>query len=246
MFRRLWLRLRSLRQSGRISNWDFSERRELVRLRCQLEVVYSVGDNSYSGQIMDMSLGGMLLRCLQPPGLASLTKITYINKEEKIKENTVRCRVQWSKANKKDAIHHVGLSYCDSEEVLRNSWVKFELHKLGFNPKRVFQKRRHVRAHCFIPARIYSQDKISQEGRLYNLGASGALLESNTALQKGDDITLAIGPHQHLKAFTIKGRIAAITAINRLQFLGIEFEQPPQSTITTLSTYIHTLLEDGA
>lgn len=245
MIRKLWAGLKSLRRGDGASNWDFGERRELVRLRCHLDVSYTVGSKSYSGQVVDMSLGGMLLRCPQPPGMGSLIDVTYDLPLANVTEKTVRCRVQWSKLRKKDHVHFVGLSYSSHEDVLRNSWVKATLLELGFRPERIFSKRKYVRVNCFIPVHLLTGQGQSVEGRLYNLGARGALLEAVTPLAHGQSVSLAIGPHEELAPFEVKARIVACEEVNRLQFLGVEFESTSSRPDQRLATYLRALMEDG-
>lgn len=245
MIKKLWEGLKSLRRGDSAPSWDFEERRELVRLRCHLEVSYTVGSKRYYGQIVDMSLGGMMLRCLQPPGLGSLTDITYDVPMAGVSEDTVRCRVQWARPRNKDFVHFIGLSYSDNEDVLRNSWVKMSLRDLGFRPERIFQKRKFVRVNCFIPVRLVTAAGASVEGRLYNLAANGALLEAVAPVDKGEGVNLEIGPHDALPQFQVKARVASCEEINRLQFLGMEFEAMTSRQSEQVTTYLRSLLDEG-
>lgn len=245
MIRKLWQGLKSLRRGDGTTDWEFEERRELVRLRCHLEVSYTVGSKKYFGQIVDMSLGGMMLRCLQPPSLGSMTDVTYETSMRGVTEDTVRCRVQWAKPRQKDYVHFIGLSYYSGEDVLRNSWVKATLRQLGFRPERIFQKRKFVRVNCFIPVHLLTSAGHSVEGRLYNLGANGALLEAVTPVAKGEGVKLAIGPHDQLTQFEVSAHVVACEEINRLQFLGVEFDGPGGRYNDKLATYLRFLLEEG-
>jgi c-di-GMP-binding flagellar brake protein YcgR len=247
MIKKLWEGLKSLRRGDGNGRWDFGERRELVRMRCDLEISYTVGSRRYFGHIVDMSLGGMLLRCSQPPTMASITDVTYKVPLAGVKEDTVRCRVQWVKRRRKDQIHFVGLSYYSSEEVLRNSWVKASLRELGFRPERLFRKRKFVRVNCFIPVRLLSGSPSTRpvEGRLYNLGAKGALLEADAPVARGETVRLTIGPHEQLDAFEVKARVVGCEEINRLQFLGVEFENLTSRCHASVGVYLRSLLDDG-
>lgn len=246
MIRRLWQGIVSLRHGRQGGHWDFAERRELVRLRCHLEVRYSVGERTYFGQILDMSLGGMMLRCLQPPVLTSVTKVTYDSSVPGVTESTVACRVQWQKASSRDRQHFVGLSYFDSEDVLRASWIKAELRQLGFRPHQVFRKRRHVRTHCFLPVSLTDDQGVTCGGHLYNLAAGGALLETEAVLAEGERVALRIGPHQGLAVLALEGRIASRNHVDRLQFLGIEFGPITKVTHRLLGAYLEIFLREGA
>jgi hypothetical protein len=245
MMRKLWQGLLSLRRGDSAGDWEFEERRELVRLRCHLEVGYTVGSKRYYGQIVDMSLGGMMLRCLQPPALGSMTDVTYDQPMAGVEQDTVRCRVQWRKPRQKDYVHFVGLSYFSSEDVLRHSWVKAQLKVLGFKAERMFRKRKYVRAMCFIPVLLRTESGQSVEGRLYNLGANGTLLEAVTPLARGQAVDLAIGPHNDLPPFEVRGRVVSCEEINRLQFLGVEFEALTSRANERVAVYLRSLLEEG-
>ena len=244
MIRKFWQGLKSLRRPGDASDWGFDERRELVRLRCHVEVSYTVGSRRYYGQIVDMSLGGMMLRCLQPPGLGTFTDVTYETPMEGATEKTVRCRVQWSKRRRRDHMHFTGLSYCSNEDVLRNSWVKVTLRSLGFRPQRLFQKRKFVRVTCFIPVAVNGEGGHKTEGSLYNLSAKGALLETSSPLEPGESVALTIGPAEDLAAFEIRGRVVASNEVNRLIFLGVEFEDGAKID-TNVETYLRHLIDEG-
>jgi c-di-GMP-binding flagellar brake protein YcgR len=244
MIRKLWEGLKSLRRGDAASDWDFAERRELVRLRCHLEVSYTVGSKVYFGQVVDMSLGGMLLRCLQPPTMGSLIDVTYDTPLEGATEKTVRCRVQWSKHRKADYVYFIGLSYHSSEEVLRRSWVKATLRDLGFRPERIFSKRKSVRVNCFIPVHLLTGQGQAVEGRLYNLGAKGALLEAVTPVERGQSVSLAIGPYDKLPPFEVKARVVACEEVNRLQFLGVEFVGLSSAVNGRVASYLRTLLDE--
>lgn len=244
MIRRLWQGLKSLRRPGGASDWEFDERRELVRLRCHVEVSYTVGSKRYFGQIVDMSLGGMMLRCLQPPSPGVFTEVTCDTPFEGATESTVRCRVQWSKRRRRDHMHFVGLSYCSNEEILRASWVKVILRQLGFRPERLFQKRKYVRVTCFIPVSVSAQSENRTEGSLYNLSANGALLETSSALEPGETVQLTVGPVESLPAFEIQGKIVASNEVNRLIFLGVEFEKSPKID-SGVDAYLRFLIQEG-
>lgn len=244
MIRKLWEGFKSLRRGG-ASGWDFGERRELVRLRCHVEVNYTVGSKRYFGQVVDMSLGGMMLRCLQPPTLGSLTDVSYEIDTPGVTEKTVRCRMQWSKRRRRDHTHFVGLSYSSSEDVLRQSWVKATLRDLGFRPERIFQKRKHVRVNCFLPGQLTTQAGQTVEGRVYNMGANGMLLEADASLEEGQAVELTVGPHEPLDALKLKGRVVSNMEVNRLRFLGVEFEPLSPALAAKLAEYLRVLLEEG-
>ncbi len=244
MIRKLWQGLRSLRTGNSLPDWEFEERRELIRLRCHLDVEYTIGQKKHQGRIVDMSLGGMMLRCFQTPRIGHLTDVTYLVPSVTTSEATVRCKVQWIKSRPKDFVHFVGLSYQSSEGTLRRSWVKEQLKDLGFRPETIFQKRKYMRVTCYISARFTTDDGSLIEGRLYNLGPKGALLEGPTAVKVGHRVELQVGPHQALGCLTLSGCVASCQDVNRLFFVGVEFSDMTQSQTDLLSQYLLQLLDE--
>lgn len=242
MLKKLFQGLKALRKGDQDPDWEFDERRELVRLRCHYDVEYRFKDKRHKGIIVDMSLGGMKLRCFQPPAIGDTVEITYEVPAVNIQNQTVPCKVQWVRARDRDFVQFVGLAYDASDEVLRNSWVKMLLKQLGFRPDKIFQRRKYVRAECFVPVRVVYERVKSFEGRLYNLGARGALIEGQTAVEKGEFVELHIGPFEELPLFEGSGTVVQRTNQHKNVLLGVEFGELSDRATQKLGQYMRHLL----
>lgn len=242
MLKKLLQGLKALRGGDSDPDWSYEERRDLIRMRCHYEVEYRFDGKKYPGQIVDMSLGGMKLRCFQPPPKDATVEVTYSVPALDIREQTVPCRVSWVRGRERDFVHFVGLAYDASDDVLKNSWVKMVLKQLGFNPKKIYQRRKFIRADCFIPAQIIYQRVKVMEGRLYNLGAMGALVETQAPLEKGEFVELHIGPLEDMPRLDISGTVVQVTKQHGNVTMGIEFGKLSDRATERLGRYLKHLL----
>lgn len=242
MLRKLLQGLRSLRKGDQDPDWQYDERRELVRMRCHFDVEYRFRDKRHQGQVVDMSLGGMKLRCFQPPELGDTVEVTYKVPAVNVQNQTVPCKVQWVRARERDYVQFVGLAYNASDEVLRTSWVKMLLKQLGFEPSKIFQRRKFVRAECFVPVRVVHERVKVFEGRLYNLGVKGALIEAQQELKRGELVELQIGPFEELPYFQVTGKVAQQSRQHKNVLIGVEFEEMGERNTICLGKYLRHLL----
>lgn len=242
MLRKLLQGLRSLRKGDQDPDWQWDERRELVRMRCHYDVEYRYRDKRHKGQIVDMSLGGMKLRCFQPPLVGETVEVTYKVPAVDAQNQTVPCKVQWVRARERDYVQFVGLAYDASDEVLRKSWVKMVLKQLGFQPDKIFQRRKFVRAECIVPVKVVYQRVRTFDGRLYNLGVKGALVEGQTKLEPGELVELQIGPFEELPFFTVMGNVAQQSNHHGTTLIGVQFAEMGERSTAILGEYLRHLL----
>lgn len=242
MLKKLFQGLRALRRGDEDPDWEWDERRELVRMRCHFEVQYSFKDKRHSGQIVDMSLGGMKLRCFQTPQVGDRVEVTYRVPSVSVQNQTVPCKVQWVRSRERDYVQFVGLAYDATDEVLRSSWVKMLLKQLGFSPDKIFQRRKFVRAECIVPVRVIHERVRTFDGRLYNLGARGALVEGQTPVEPGQVVELQIGPFEELPFFEITGTVVQQKAHHGNYTLGVEFGEVSKNSANQLARYLRHLL----
>ncbi len=241
MMRKLWQGLRSLRRGDSDPDWEFDERRELLRMRCHYEVEGELNGKLFPGQVVDMSLGGMKLRSFQNMAVGQVVLVTC--RLEARCEQTISCKVQWVRTRENDAVTFAGLSYDESDIVLGNSWVKLVLKELGFRPDRLFQRRKYVRAECVIPAELDHQGE-KVHGRLYNLGVRGALVECAQEFPSGDEIGLKVGPLERLNALELQGRVVKVTPHDTEFLVAIQFDPMGPRPMDRLGRYLrHLLLE---
>lgn len=236
--------LRSLGKGSESDPWDFSERRSLVRLECQYEVIgrREGQRRTFEGQIVDMGLKGMKLRTFEPLKQGEQVHITYPVPILEIPQDTVVCRVLWVKTRPRDFVLFAGLGYAESDQVMAQSWVKYLLRQLGFSRERIFQKRQSVRAECFVPAQLSGQDGHPVEARLYNLGVGGALVEAAAPWEVGQSVQLQLGPYEGLPRCTLGGRLVSRRPEARRFLHGIEFYDLGNAQLRTLGRYLFFLL----
>ena len=242
MLKKLFQGLRSLRRGDEDPDWEYDERRELVRMRCHYEVQYRFKDKRHQGQIVDMSLGGMKLRCFQTPQIGDTVEVTYKVPAVNAQNQSIPCKVQWVRSRERDFVQFVGLAYDAGDEVLRNSWVKMLLKQLGFSPDKIFQRRKYVRAECFVPVRVVHERVKAFEGRLYNLGARGALIEGQTPVEEGQLVELQVGPFEELPYFELTGTVVQQKQHHKNVLLGVEFGELSEKATNTLGRYLRHLL----
>lgn len=247
MLKKLLEGLRSLRRGDSDPDWEFDERRELVRVRCHYEVQGNLNSKTFPGQVVDMSLGGLKLRCFQNMTVGQNVDLTYSADALDAREQTITCRVQWVRTRESDLVRFIGLSYDASDDILRNSWVKIVLKQLGFRPDKVFQRRKFVRADCVIPAKLVYNRQQSTEGRLHNLGARGGLVECCTQLKHNEPVELQVGPFEKLATLHLTGKVVQVTPQDDVFLIGVQFGSLTDKSTDRLGQYLrHLLLEHWA
>lgn len=247
MLRKLVQGLRSLRRGDSDPDWEFDERRELFRMRCHYEVEGELNGAKFPGQVVDMSLGGLKLRSFQNMVVGQVVDLTYCEESLEVPERTISCRVQWVRRRDKDGVHFAGLSYDASDIVLGNSWIKMVLKQLGFRPDKIFQRRKYVRADCVVAAHLILDSQLSVPGKLYNLGAQGALVECTERLDEGRGVELQIGPLKRLRKLQVPGRVVQATPHHHAFLIGVQFAALTEKTTDQLGKYIrHFLMEHWA
>ena len=249
MFKKLWQGLKSFRRGDEDVDWSLDERRHLVRMRCHYDVQYRLvsrdsGRKQHPGTIVDMSLGGMKLRCFQAPKVGDTVEVTYSVPTTDIQESTIPCKVEWVRHRERDFVAFVGLAYDASKDVMKKSWVKMLLKQLGFQSDKVFQRRKFVRAECIIPTKAVYQRVETLDGRLYNLGAAGALLEARRALPEGEFVELQVGPFEDLPRLDVTGTVVQVNKQHANYLLGVEFGVLSERATTRLGEYIRHLLTE--
>src|SRR5690606_36072760 len=138
------------------------------------DVEFTHKGKKHQGVIVDMSLKGMKLRGFAPLKKGDEVVVTYSTEILDVTHQSIRCNVLWVRKRERDFIVFAGLGYAEDDATMAGSWVKHLLKMLGFQRDVIREKRKFVRAECFIPVDfIYGHGK-KYEGRLYNLGVGGA------------------------------------------------------------------------
>ncbi len=235
--------LKALVKSKAPEDWDYRERRELVRLECLYDIHgKTAAGKKFQGQIVDMGMKGMKLRTFEQVKAGDILSITYPVPILEIPMDTVVCKVLWTQTRPRDYVLFAGLGYAEDEKAMSRSWVKYLLKQLGFSKEKIFQKRKYVRAECFVPARILYKPGQWVEGKLYNLGVGGALIEAAAPIETGDPLEINIGPFEDLPGFSISGTAVCRREESRRHLHGIEFGDPNASQLRNLGKYLFFLL----
>ena len=242
MLRDLIQGMHALRREGDGPDRRYRDGRQVVRIRCHYDVECQIADQSHQGQIVDIGLGGMKLRCAQPLEVGAQVGVTCLATAASVPNPSVPCRVEWVRARERDGALFVGLTYDAPNQLLGQSWVKVLLRELGFRPERTFQRRRFLRAECVVPVRARAEGQLTLEGTLCNLGVQGALVESASPLALGTEIEFEIGPFEELRAFQAAGLVAQQASQGQHYLLGVRFEELSCEATDSLGCYLRTLL----
>jgi c-di-GMP-binding flagellar brake protein YcgR len=236
--------LKGLIRTSAPEDWDYTERRQLIRLECQYDIEgKTAAGKKFKGQIVDMGLKGMKLRTFEQLKAGDLLAITYPVPILEIPNDTISCKVMWTQTRPRDYVLFAGLGYAEDEKSMARSWVKYLLKQLGFSKELIYQKRRYVRAECFVPAQMmYPGNHLPIDGRLYNLGVGGALVEFAAPLDEGAQVELRVGPYEDLPRFALPGRLVSRRAEARRFLHGIEFGQLSSAQTIVLGKYLFFLL----
>lgn len=239
------------------SSPDFGERRKLVRLRCHYNVIITKveaegakktpGQKKFKGIVVEMGLEGMRLKCFDPIKKGAQIDVHYETPILNADVTCVRCEVVWSRQREKDFVTFAGMRYISDKKEMSRSWVKALLVELGFKPDLIHQRRRHFRADCFIPAHFVTRGGEAIQSKIYNLGATGALIESNKDLPKEEILDLRIGPYESLNVFGLQGIVMQCRRQpgSKLYQVGVQFKDINSKHAKFLSDYLKLLMEQS-
>lgn len=243
MFKAFLDGLKGLVKSSAPEDWGYEERRQLVRLECQFDIDGKTdAGKKFKGQIVDMGMKGMKLRTFEQLKSGEVVHITYPVPIIEVPNATMRCKVLWTQTRARDYVLFAGLQYAEDEKTMARSWAKYVLKQLGFSKERIYQKRKYARAECFVPTKMAYEPGKVVEGRLYNLGVGGALVECPEPLPDGMTVELRVGPYEDLPHFLLPGRVASRRAEARRFLHGIEFLELNASQTRVLGKYLFFLL----
>lgn len=244
MFSKLFEGIRSIVKGGKDLDWNYSDRRELIRLRCHYDVDFVAKGKKHKGKVVDMSLKGMKIRGFAPVKKGDIVEVTYAQ-EIMSDVVTIKCEVKWCRTRERDYVVFAGLTYSEPDQVMSRSWIKPVLQQLGFQKELIYQQRKFVRAECFLPGNIiYGHGKM-MDGRLYNLGVGGALVETRFSVEELCAVELQIGPLEDYEPFSITGQVLNIRKQGNLYLHSIEFSDPSDKSLDQLGVYLKHLLTNS-
>lgn len=219
------------------AEWDFRERRQEVRFVCDFEVHFRHDGERLSATVLDLGPKGLKLSCFIPPKPGQLLELEHTSKSE-----PAGARVLWVRKLEGDSSTLVGLGFETDEADLEKTWVGTRLRQLGYRGQRANQKRKLVRAACFLPTQVRSDNGHSYEGRIYDLGVGGALIEGQRNFGRGTVVDMEIGPLEDLPCFTVRARVVLVRKSGKLYQHGVEFESISEQTAGLIDSYLAVLL----
>ena len=230
---------------GESNDWNFEDRRRIVRLRCHYDVKAETNGKKFDATIVDMGLKGLRLRCFQALKVGSLVKVATPVPIVGAEAEEVVCEVVWNKQPERNFVTFAGMVYKSDDKTMGRSWVKYFLKELGFSQELIYSKRRHVRAECFMEGKLVLRDGTPHKVRLYNLGVGGALVELGQALELQQTVELQVGPYEELPPFVASGKLVKVKKEGKLSLYGLEFGDLAGSEVKILGRYLQHLLKSS-
>jgi len=219
------------------------ERRRLIRLRCDYKVKCVVDQEQFSAQIRDMGLNGMRLRMTEKLKAGTNIFVYHPSNTQRVENEYVLCLVRWSRKRRDAEDFDVGLQYADTPGNMRRSWVKFLLKELGFDERAIYTRRKSIRADSSI-AGVLSLDGSEFRGTILNLGAGGALFESDTTFATNSKVQLRVGPLGNLRTIWLPGVMlhSKESEESGLQLASIRFLDLKPGQVRSLGQFVLQLL----
>lgn len=225
-------------------NWDYSERRKLIRLRCEYRCLIEIQGKNHEAVILDMGLGGLRLRSYQPCKVGDTLQILSPFNEIGDSNEPVLCQVQWVQQSNKSFHNYLGVKYISDNKAMARTWVRGVLKQLGFRPEFITSKRRWVRADHILEGTLKRPDNNRHEILVHNLGIGGALFEYRNALPLGDS-EIRVGPYEGLPAMDLQGVLVKARPQGRHYLYGLQFENLNASQLRMLGVYLKHLLTNS-
>lgn len=220
------------------------ERRRLIRLRCSYLVQCVVEQQQFEAEILDMGLNGMRLRMSHKLKPGSNVFVYHPTRSDRVENEYVLCLVRWSRKRRDSDELETGLQYADTPGNMRRSWVKFLLKELGFDERAIYTRRKSIRADSRITGVLQSEDGRQCEGTVLNLGAGGALFESEASFPASTRVKLKVGPMAGLPSVWLPGIVLHSKNHEGEPYsTSIRFEDLKAGQVRTLGSYVLHLLK---
>jgi hypothetical protein len=219
---------------------SLAERRKKLRVRTYIRMEYVTEEGRGSAIVTDLSIDGMRMRCQKALKDGEQIEVFFPDGSDSENTGSVRCRAVWLQTLEQvgRTSYEAGLSFDDSRDKMKRSWVKYVLEQLGFDDSKTFQKRKYMRAKGLIPARIFTvHEGEAITGEVVNLGVGGALLALDAPLEKETQIHCEICLWRILPPLRLPCRIMAVAEdtehegegpprhLHSLLFLGMDTEE---------------------
>lgn len=202
-------------------NWDGSDRRESLRVRCNFEVQVTGTHCSFLAKAVDLGPTGLRVECRGafPSSLkkGGALQIKHLNCPMDCERETVKARVAWA-TPKNPGLFQCAALFDDEVENLKKSWVRSILARaIKQSPK---QKRKYLRVRCDWTVAAQINGKAAQV-QLRDLSMQGARLELPAEISERDRIILDI------KGLILPGSIRRVSKTGGTYMIGVDFQTNP-------------------
>jgi len=222
------------------------ERRRLVRLKCRYPVTCELEKSAFRAVVVDMGVQGLRLEIPERLKRGQVVHVTYPSTQAHFAVDSVRCVVNWTRRNPQGQLE-AGLRYDDLESNLEKSWVKVILRELGFDAASIFQRRKARRVVAMLQVQLRRPGRTGLTARVLNLGVGGALLQTLDPFDRGQVLTMDLGPVKGLSVLSVSAEVLTCRYEPRSQswFCGVRFSGLSDRQLDLLSRYLVHLLKDS-
>lgn len=223
--------------------WDGSEKRALLRVKCDVEVEVAMPKLRYLGRAFDISPRGIRVRVRgpwKPSAFKAGQPIQLKSLEQSFGSGAeVLASVRWVK-READSQFVFGAVFDDPVERLEKSWVKTVLQQ---NMKaRVSQQRKTVRVRCNLPGKLTVGDQII-DVKLRDLSTGGFNIETFKAIPVDAEVTLQAGPVGSLAKLYLKGAVRRVSHPLGTYSIGVRFGAQDAATKKVVLDYVRQIHE---
>ena len=205
------------------------ERRETLRLYCDVEVLLWIEGQIHQAKVLDVHMTGLCLESLEP--LKAGQKVSLARDDF---GHPWEGRVLWCKPRNKAKGYLIGVGYPSDPEMLRNSWLQPALLAVGFQSELLGEKRRLLRVPCKeMPCILSGLDgETSLTARLRNLSLGGAQLETSQALPEKLSLQLLTEAKKGIPKLEVRAKVIyAHEAKDGTWLCGLRFQAREEADI---------------
>ena len=205
------------------------ERRETLRLRCEVEILLWVEGEIHTAKVLDVHMTGLCLEAAEPLKVGqkvSLARDDFGHPWEG--------EVLWCRPRSKAKGYLAGVGFPTDPEMLRNSWLQPSLLSIGFQTGLLEEKRKLLR----VPSgQMLGRltDLLGEpigETQILNLSLGGAQLKSPHQLHETSSLTLQIEPGKGLPNLQCLVKVMYCQATDDGNWLvGVRFKEKEEADL---------------
>lgn len=198
---------------GKTQTWDGSDRRHMVRCRCNLELLLQTPQCCC--RVRDLGQGGLRLDCPaeQVRGLRMGANLEFRPADQDLKP--VKGKVCWLKTS--GSTTRIGLRFASP---LPGTWMQKWIDDVAGQSR---QKRRHIRVRTDWVVQAVAGNRTS-EARLRDLSVTGCRFESSDSFVVGESVRLKMAN------MDINAEVRRITGNGNVQLVGVRFDSKEPET----------------